>query len=196
MAKMRTAVTLATLIMMGLPAQLRAAPASPMMSGLGRTNLAYLEPSRPGMAPFAFVRFCVANAADCKASDGQETVVLTKSERVRLRQINATVNRSIRPQYDNISADVWEADVARGDCEDYVLTKRRALLAAGIPAGALRIAVARTLHGEGHAILLVRTDRGDLVLDNRFDAIKRWNATDLRILKVQSGRNPRLWFDL
>ncbi len=50
--------------------------------------------------------------------------------------------------------------------EDYVLAKRRALIQAGISPSALRIAYVKTRGGEGHAILVVKTDRGEFVLDN------------------------------
>ncbi|MNL69638.1 hypothetical protein D3C87_1945270 [compost metagenome] len=56
------------------------------------------------------------------------------------------------------------------------------------------MAVARTRSGEGHAVLVVKTSKGDLVLDNRSSAIKPWRSTDLRWVKIQSGDNPKRWF--
>jgi predicted transglutaminase-like cysteine proteinase len=165
--------------------------ARPSFMGAG-----FVKPGRPGLAPFAFARFCVTNASDCAATEGDEAIVLDEGSRADLKSVNAAVNRAIRPQNDRAGNDEWRADATSGDCEDYVLAKKRRLVSAGFPAAALRIAVARTGSGEGHAVLVVRTDRGDLVLDNRNDSIKRWNATDLRLLKIQSGGNPRIWFDL
>lgn len=40
-------------------------------------------------------------------------------------KIQTQVNREITPKRDVI--DVWSADVSSGDCDDYVMTKRRRL---------------------------------------------------------------------
>jgi len=40
---------------------------------------------------------------------------------------------------------------------------------------------------------VVKTSKGDLVLDNRTSAIRPWKNTDLRWVKIQSPDNPRLW---
>ncbi|MEA3535464.1 transglutaminase-like cysteine peptidase [Rhizobium sp. CC-YZS058] len=194
MKRMTKTFTLAACSLVAMATMALGAPAQRMMPpGL---KSPYLSTGRPSMAPFAFVRFCVANADDCTASDGEDTIVMSPERVAQLKSINGAVNRAITPQYDQVSLDRWQADVTAGDCEDYALTKRRRLIGAGFAPAALRIAVARTWSGEGHAVLVVRTDRGDVVLDNRFDQIKRWNATDMRILKIQSGANPRLWFEL
>ncbi|RYG94519.1 MAG: hypothetical protein EON58_16080 [Alphaproteobacteria bacterium] len=54
----------------------------------------------------------------------------------------------------------------------------------------------RTPSGEGHAVLVVKTTDGDLVLDNHYNKITPFNRTSLDWLKIQSGDNPRLWFDI
>ncbi len=169
----------------GIARPLRVAPASQ-----------FINTSRYTLAPFAFVRFCRDNRTDCEVSPGDAMINLDPSLRAELTRINAEVNGSIRPQYDNGTADTWSVSVSAGDCEDYALTKRRTLIAAGWPAPSLRIAVAKTGAGEGHAVLVVKTSQGDLVLDNRTNMIRPWNRTDLRWEKIQSGDNPRLWFDI
>ena len=104
---------------------------------------------------------------------------------------------SIRPVNDRPDqGDVWQVNVKSGDCEDFALTKRDHLIAMGWSPRALRIAVTKTPYGEGHAVLVVKTDQGDLVLDNRTNAIKGWKDTDLRWLMIQSGDNPRVWYEL
>jgi predicted transglutaminase-like cysteine proteinase len=170
----------------GLGRSLRVPPASQ-----------FISTSRYTLAPFAFVRFCRDNRADCQAETGETTVVLTPQKRSELHALNSSINRSIRPVNDDASeGDNWQADVSSGDCEDFALTKRRHLIAQGWPARSLRIAVARTQSGEGHAVLVVKTTEGDLVLDNRFSAIRTWNKTDLNWVKIQSGDNPRLWLEI
>jgi len=170
-------------------------------AGMGRSlkmppASAFISTSRATLAPFAFVRFCRANIADCETDSSESIVDLTKENRQKLQSVNVAVNRSIRPVNDAPKNDVWAVDVASGDCEDFALTKRRHLIAQGWPARSLRIAVAKTPSGEGHAVLVVRTSEGDLVLDNRFSAIRTWNKTDLIWEKIQSGENSRIWFGI
>jgi predicted transglutaminase-like cysteine proteinase len=140
-------------------------------------------------APLGFLVFCVRYPAQCRSS-GQGEIALDNGLMARLQSVNRSVNRSIRPQNDR--GDVWEVNVRVGDCEDYALTKRARLIEMGLPVGALRIATARTRSGAGHAVLVVRTDRGDLVLDNLTNTIRPWNETGLRWVAM-SGANPRRW---
>ena len=62
--------------------------------------------------------------------------------------------------------EVWAYPTTEGDCEDFVLLKRRKLINRGWPVGSLLVTVVRQKNGDGHAVLTVLTDRGDLVLDN------------------------------
>lgn len=173
----------------------RAVASSPQARGENRGSQ-YLVAGRPTLAPFAFVKFCRANPTDCERANGPAIAALTTERARELRRINAEVNHAIRPAREAGDRDRWEADVAAGDCEDYVLTKRRKLIALGWSARALRIAIARTASGEGHAVLVVATSRGDLVLDNRTTAVRGWQRANLSWVKIQSGENPRLWHTL
>ncbi|MGH6861936.1 MAG: transglutaminase-like cysteine peptidase, partial [Phyllobacterium sp.] len=93
-------------------------------------------------------------------------------------------------------AEVWSYPTTVGDCEDYVLLKRRLLNESGIALGNLLITVVRQMNGEGHAVLTVRTDRGDLVLDNLETGIKPWSETNYDYLKRQSTRNSGAWVSI
>lgn len=148
---------------------------------------------RPAMTPMAYVKFCINNFADCRNGDGPATIDATPEKLRELRQVNLRVNRSITPQNDAPGEDDWEADVAAGDCEDYVLTKRRRLIELGWSPSALRIGIAYTPKNNGHAVLVVSTTKGDLVLDNRNNAVLNWKDTDLRWVMLQSGDNPLNW---
>jgi len=57
-----------------------------------------------------------------------------------------------------------------------VVTKRSQLIDKGWPATALLIAMARVPSGEMHAVLVVVTDKGELVLDNLRSEIVSWRA--------------------
>jgi predicted transglutaminase-like cysteine proteinase len=143
------------------------------------------------LAPFPYIQFCLANAQDCATADGAAVIDWTPANRALLSNTNLAVNRRIQPKRDAV--DTWRADVAQGDCNDYALTKRRALLQKGLPPGALRMAVGTTAQGEWHAVLVVATTAGDMVLDNRFGQLKRWNETDLHWSKIASAEDPRVW---
>lgn len=100
------------------------------------------------------------------------------------------MNRSIKPL--NERRDVWSLNPTYGDCDDYVMTKRSKLIRAGVPSGALRVAVVRTQQGVGHAVLLVKTSSGDYVLDNLRSTIIKREQTGYRFLNVASS-NPWKW---
>ncbi len=93
--------------------------------------------------------------------------------------------------------DHWDYPVdGKGDCKIYALQKRRLLLEAGFPRQALLMTIVRDLEGEGHAILTVKTDRGEFVLDNMAERIRPWDATGYRYVKRQSQQDPNVWLDL
>ncbi|TIN59485.1 MAG: transglutaminase, partial [Mesorhizobium sp.] len=87
-------------------------------------------------------------------------------------------------------------DKGVGDCEDYVLEKRRQLSRMSISLADLLITVVRKPDGEGHAVLTVRTDEGDYVLDNLTDKVKPWDATGYRFLKRQAIDNTGRWVSI
>jgi predicted transglutaminase-like cysteine proteinase len=159
-------------------------------------GIQYLVAREATLAPFAFVKFCRSNPADCSRANGPAVATLTADREKELGRVNTQVNRSIKAVKEIGTRDRWEVDVTRGDCEDFALTKRRQLISLGWSPRTLRIAVTRTASGEGHAVLVVKTSKGDLVLDNRTSEIKRWQRTDLSWLKIQSGDNPRMWHAL
>lgn len=142
----------------------------------------------------------VENAADiAPPKRRQETLTVDKAAWAQLNAVNRNVNRAIRhtpdaKQYGR--EDYWAIPTgreARGDCEDYVLTKRSALINAGVDPDTLSIAIVRTRWGELHAVLLVATDRGELVLDNLSPWIRRWDTVDYDWLERQVGSDLLTW---
>lgn len=141
------------------------------------------------LTPLSMQYFCAQNRTEC-ASSGRGQVTMTPNLLAILKQINGRVNRDITPERD--TADVWELNPTSGDCEDYVLSKRSALIDRGVPAGALRIAYTHTARGAAHAVLVVRTGDGDLVLDNLTNSIKTLRASGYKIRSMSSS-NPGRW---
>lgn len=141
-------------------------------------------------APLGYQLMCLKTPAECEGG-GKAQVKATTNVLATLKRVNASVNRSIKPQNDS-GADVWNASATTGDCEDYVLAKRRQLINAGIPASSLRIAYVKTRSGVGHAVLVVNTNNVKYVLDNLTNAIKPLSQTGYRVVSMQ-GANPRNW---
>ena len=113
---------------------------------------------------------------------------------------DAAVNAAIKPLSDMDHwgvIDQWDypAD-GKGDCEDYALYKRKLLIAEGFPREALLMTVVKDGHYEGHAILTVKTNHGEFVLDNLHNEIKLWNKTGYRFVKRQSQSDPNLWVQI
>jgi len=152
------------------------------------------------LPPMGFVEFCEREPQECRPLGGTaERVGLTASRWRLLRQVNELVNVKVAPVSDldlhNVP-EYWGYPDRAGDCEDYVLLKKRYLEGLGFSAEALLITVVLDEVGEGHAVLMVRTDKGDFVLDNRRDTILRWAETHYQFLKRQSQEDPNVWVAL
>jgi len=150
--------------------------------------------------PIGHAQFCRSHTSECSSNAAVvDAMVLTESRWTELLEVNAEFNASIVPVTDQNLYQVtefWTYPNGYGDCEDYVLAKRRALIAKGWEPSTLLISVVRQSNGEGHAVLMVRTDRGDLVLDNQASLVKVWNETPYRYIKRQSQDNAGKWVDI
>ena len=154
---------------------------------------AFLPEKDRTLAPFAHVVFCVKTPAECRERRGDAIVAMTPRNRATLDGVNSAINNAIIPREDPARNGKWEINPPAGDCNDYAVTKRNALLQAGMSTQAVRLAIAMTPEGIGHTVVIVRTTEGDMVLDNRNDEIKRWDRTDLAWLKVESSADPKQW---
>ena len=77
-------------------------------------------------APLGYQVMCLKNPGECQGG-GKAKVTVTADVMSTLKRVNGHVNRTIKPRYDS-GADVWSASATSGDCEDYVLAKRKALI--------------------------------------------------------------------
>jgi predicted transglutaminase-like cysteine proteinase len=151
----------------------------------------------PASQPIGHYKFCKANPAECtiptRDLGPQQINGLVWRNIVT---VNTLVNGSVRPMNDiDIYGkdEVWAFPNGVGDCEDYVLEKRRELMRKGVPLSDLLITIVRRRNGAGHAVLTVRTDKGDFILDNLTDAIRQWDQTGYAFLKRQSTDYPGRW---
>ncbi|MCB1492036.1 MAG: transglutaminase-like cysteine peptidase [Rhodobiaceae bacterium] len=146
-------------------------------------------------APYAYKALCRTTPSACTGG-GVDRMVLNDDNLALLDTVNRKFNASIQSLEDMANhglPDVWSVGGKYGDCEDFALAKRQALIDAGVPASALSMAVVRTAEGVGHAVLVVRTDRGDFVLDNRRAEILGWDHTEYRWYKITAPDDPRRW---
>ncbi len=152
-------------------------------------------------APIGWIDFCGRYAGECDAKASvPRDVVLTAQAWKDLVRVNKWVNDKIKPITDMDHWGVVEQwdypDDGKGDCEDYALLKRKMLIKAGWPREALLMTVVREKSGDGHAVLTVKTDKGEFVLDNQVADVLLWSETSYRFVKRQSQANPNTWVSL
>jgi predicted transglutaminase-like cysteine proteinase len=148
----------------------------------------------------AWTSFCQQRQAECSPDRSEpEAISLTPDIWLTLATVNARVNTAIKPLSDQEHwgvVDRWDyPDDGYGDCEDIQLLKRKLLIEAGLPRRALRMTVVLDRAWAGHPVLMVRTDRGDFILDNERRAILAWSETGYVFIK-REGAEGRSWVTL
>ncbi|MEM7069624.1 MAG: transglutaminase-like cysteine peptidase [Pseudomonadota bacterium] len=147
--------------------------------------------------PIGHYNYCKEYRSDCQIrSSKTEAPKLTRKRWNDLVEINAFSNNTIAPYTDQEiynTEEYWAYPKSYGDCEDYVLMKRHMLMQRGWPPSSLLITVVRQPNGDGHAVLTVRTDKADYILDNLNGKIRPWNKTPYTYLKRQDERHSGRW---
>jgi predicted transglutaminase-like cysteine proteinase len=151
--------------------------------------------------PAGWIEFCERQPGECAGATMAPRDFAPTSEAWKdLVRVNKRVNETIKPLTDLEHWGVVERwsypDDGYGDCEDYVLLKRRMLMQAGWPRQALLITVVRDKRGDGHAVLTVKTDKGEFILDNQNEEVVLWSETGYRFVKRQSQNDPNVWIAL
>lgn len=160
----------------------------------------HLSPLKQTNPPIGHYEFCKSNPNECKLTGrDQGPMALSRKAWDRMLKVNASVNKKIRPLTDmqiHGVEEVWSYPRTVGDCEDYVLLKRAKLMKAGFSPADLLITVVLQPDGAGHAVLTVRTDYGDYVLDNLRNDVRLWHETGYRFIKRQSSEHAGAWMKL
>ena len=184
---------------------LQVSPAAAQSTWFKRTSSQTADSAAVGgstSVPYGWLDFCHRRPKECKVPALPATSVKLTSQNMRtLKRVNLKANRSIKPvsNFDHwgTMVDHWDYPTdGKGDCKIYALYKRKLLLQAGFPRQALLMTVVRDLDGEGHTILTVKTDKGDMILDNLVDEVRPWNATGYYFVKRQSQQNPNTWVSI
>lgn len=149
--------------------------------------------------PIGHYEFCQTHKSECGPGARTAPAKVTEFGWSVIREINVRVNREITPMTDKElygKDEVWAYPDNAGDCEDFVLLKRRMLMQKGFAAGDLLITVVRKPDGEGHAVLTLRTAQGDYILDNLNNEVKLWTKTPYRYLKRQASFHAGRWVSI
>ena len=174
------------------PAALVAAPANP--APMNRSG-------RDARAPSGYLGFCSRNPQECGADSSQpDRIKLTGDVLAMLEKVNIAVNEAVEPEDDKVHYGVnefWTVPTdGAGDCEDYVLAKRKMLVLLGLPPSALRITVVVNNRFERHAVLTVVTTQADYVLDNARDDILPTQKVDYHWVERQDPASATGWRSL
>ncbi|CAN7461970.1 MULTISPECIES: transglutaminase-like cysteine peptidase [Rhizobium/Agrobacterium group] len=181
----RIVFVLIAFIVSAFAQQASASPAA-VMRVIGKAN-----------PPIGHYEFCQTYQSECQATSVDTGPMKLTEERWKaMLDVNYTANTTITPMTDMEIYGVeerWAYPTTVGDCEDFVLLKRKMLMNKGFSASNLLITVVLQPNGEGHAVLTVRTDRGDFVLDNMRNKVMNWSETEYTYLKRQDTANPGRW---
>lgn len=160
----------------------------------------FLSPIEQTNPPIGHYEFCKIYANECsRLGRDQGPMHLSRKAWSQILKVNSAVNSAIQPLTDmqiHGVEEVWSYPDQVGDCEDYVLLKRHHLISAGFSPADLLITVVLQPDGSGHAVLTVRTDYGDFVLDNLRNDVRLWHETGYRFIKRQSSEHSGAWMRL
>jgi predicted transglutaminase-like cysteine proteinase len=165
---------------------------------IARGLAAFTEMNEKANSPKGWEAFCGRYADECQGDAvAPRKIELTDEKGNAVVRANKWVNDNINPMTDRghwgtINKWVYPDD-GYGDCKAYTLLKRRLLTEVGFPHEALLITVVWTKQNQGHAVLIVRTDKGDYVLDNLTPNVLLWTQTTHDYAKRQPPSNPTEW---
>lgn len=153
------------------------------------------------LVPYGWVEFCKRYAGECSTKElAAADVNYTPQTAKLMKRINSWVNTNIKAKTDQEHwgvVDRWDYPTdGVGDCEDFVLLKRRLLIEEGFPRQGLLVTVVKDEKGEGHAVLTVKTSQGEFILDNLAEDVKPWRQVPYRFVKRQSQTDPNTWVDI
>ena len=110
---------------------------------------------------------CVLSAGQCVSTIAAPLTVERREELLRVnRDVNATMG-ALDDYFSGFATDVPATpSLSLGDCGDCAAIKRTALAGAGWSSSALRLAFSLNNDGSLEKVLIVTTDKGDIVLGN------------------------------
>ncbi len=169
--------------------------AAPAMAIDAGSQSAFLPVSGSAAAPAGASAICKTYDWACAGATNSAPVGADVLRHATV--INRAANSRIRPVADMdqyATAERWSLPTKRGgDCEDYALFKKLELIKAGVSPDRLLIAAVLDKKNNVHAVLVLRTEMGDYVLDNLTSRVLPWNKTGYAFLRMQDPRQPARW---
>ena len=153
-------------------------------------NLEFVSASVQTPAPMAHIDFCKSNPRECmphRTRWSRAAITMDEKQFAVMSTVNRQINRTDAVVTGGLSNDPNHGtlSVASADRDGLAVAKRHALIANGFPARALRLTTTHGADGEAHLVLIAKTKSGDLVLDDRTDAIRRFNKTDAGLATIE-----------
>lgn len=182
-------------LLLGLAVGVALALSTIPVAAAGNGGSAFLVAQKPVKAPSGFNGLCARYDWVCSTSGTGST--LTSKQLELAKSVNRAVNKEVREiedlrQYGK--EEYWALPSYRGgDCEDLVLLKKKILVERGVPSKLLLIATVLDRKLNSHAVLVLRTKSGDLVLDNLTNKVKPWKETGYTFLKLQNPKSLSRW---
>lgn len=165
--------------------------------GASATNESFIPKKGAAPAPDGAQAICRTYSWACATAG---TNVAAGIEFQRVSAVNTSVNRSVRAIEDDRQygvAEHWALPTQTGgDCEDFALLKKRELVKLGVDPRRLLIATVLDRQRNPHAVLVFRSAKGDLVLDNLTDQIRDWRETRYIFLQMQDPDRPSRWVNV
>ncbi len=175
------------------------APAIAQEMRVSDVHATYAAVGEVTRTPYGWADLCGRQPQECQVDVlAPVDLHLTSKTLQMLERINGEVNAAIEPvsnlDHWGTMLDHWDYPTdGKGDCKIYALWKRKLLMDMGLPRQALLMTIVRDLDGNGHTILTVKTDKGDLILDNMVGEIRLWDETGYKFVKRQSQADPNVW---
>lgn len=155
----------------------------------------HLVPTNQVAPPSGARSLCQNYNWACTSS--KRAVTSSAPESAIVKKVNLQINRSVREvsdqsQYQRV--EHWALPTSLGgDCEDFALIKKQELQRYGVDPKRLLLATVLDINRNSHAVLVYRTTKGDFVLDNVTNDIRRWHDTGYIFLRMQDPTEPRRW---
>jgi predicted transglutaminase-like cysteine proteinase len=144
--------------------------------------------------PLPLIDFCQRNHTFCTHRDPESAAA---DQREIAEKINSLVNEKIVSTPD-AHGDHWDIIMPSdsGDYEDYALSKMFLMAWAGIPQGAMRLAVVKAgwlADDQNHVILLIRIGGREYAADNRDGRLRLAQAVSYQWLKISNEGDILFW---
>ncbi len=144
------------------------------------------------LPPMGWTNFVLANPTERGQVGETPPMTWTPDLARQLGEVNENVNEGIVPVEADAEAPwrIWPPD---GACHDFACTKRSVLMRAEMPSSCLLLAEVQIPDREYHLVLVVRTTKGPITLDNLTPAILDWPPPSYALVAMQSANNPDIW---